>query len=217
MAEKNQHILSNAREWVIAKLGEDSSGHDAWHTFRVANTALRIALEEGADSYICELAALLHDMADEKLVPDVAEAEAEMIRWMHNEGVDSDAVDHVMEIIRTMSFKGGNRPAVRTLEGRVVQDADRLDAIGAIGIARVFAYTGWKGSPLHDPNLTPRDEMTPEEYRNGKDTAINHFYEKLLRLKALMNTNYGLQLAGERHAFMEQYLEQFYEEWEGKR
>jgi uncharacterized protein len=120
-----------------------------------------------------------------------------------------------MEIIASLSFKGGNRPPMRTIEGQIVQDADRLDAIGAMGISRVFAFSGAKGRPIHIPNLAPRANMTPEEYRNGKDTAINHFHEKLLKLEALMNTAYGRKMAEQRHQFMLDYLKQFELEWEG--
>ncbi|MFD2613117.1 HD domain-containing protein [Paenibacillus gansuensis] len=212
-----QHILEQARLAVQKKMGDDSSGHDWWHTYRVAETAKTIAAEEHADVFLCELTALLHDMADEKLNDDPEQASRDLYAWMLNTGVELTAVDHVMDIISTMSFKGGNRPPVRTLEGKIVQDADRLDAIGAMGIARVFAYSGWKGRPIHDPRMSPREQLTPEQYRNGNDTAINHFYEKLLKLKDLMNTTTGRNMAAERHKFMELYLDQFYAEWEGQR
>ncbi|MFC5403342.1 HD domain-containing protein [Cohnella soli] len=213
--EQQRRIAGEAVEWARAKLHKDSSGHDWWHIDRVVRTARTIAREEGADSFVCELAALLHDMADEKLNDDPRAAEQELERWLANSGADDEVVSHVLEIIRTMSFKGGARAPMKTKEGKVVQDADRLDAIGAVGISRVFAYSGAKSRPIHDPELKPRERMTEEEYRNGKDTAINHFYEKLLKLKGLMNTVAGKRLAEERHAFMETYLERFYAEWDG--
>lgn len=122
-----------------------------------------------------------------------------------------------MNIIANMSFKGGNRPVMKTMEGKVVQDADRLDALGAVGIARTFAYSGAKGQLIHDPHLPPRGQMTQEEYRQGKSTAVNHFYEKLFKLKDLMNTEYGKKMANERHRLMEAFLDSFYQEWEGKK
>ncbi|RTE11119.1 HD domain-containing protein [Paenibacillus whitsoniae] len=212
-----EHILRAAEALVKEKLARDSSGHDWWHIYRVVQTAKAIAAREGADGFVCELAALLHDVADEKLNADPAAAQRELEDWLAASGTPAAQVGHVLEIIGTMSYKGGARPPMRTLEGRVVQDADRLDAIGAVGIARVFAYSGWKGRPIHDPSVLVREHMTEAEYRDGKDTAINHFYEKLLKLKELMNTPYAKQLAEERHRFMETYLQQFYAEWEGER
>ncbi|MDR6883648.1 HD domain-containing protein [Bacillus sp. 3255] len=217
MTERQEGILRAAEALVKEKLERDSSGHDWWHIYRVVQTTKRIAAREGADAFVCELAALLHDVADEKLNADPAAAQRELEAWLADSGTPAAAVDHVLEIIGTMSFKGGARPPMRTLEGQVVQDADRLDAIGAVGISRVFAYSGWKGRPIHDPSVMVREHMTAAEYRSGNDTAINHFYEKLLKLKELMNTAYARQLAEERHRFMEQYLAQFYAEWEGER
>lgn len=216
-SEQQERILLAAEALVKEKLERDSSGHDWWHIYRVVQTTKRIAAQEGADTFVCELAALLHDVVDEKLNADPAAAQRELEAWLAASGTPAAAVDHVLEIISTMSFKGGARPPMRTLEGQVVQDADRLDAIGAVGISRVFAYSGWKGRPIHDPSLMAREHMTEAEYRAGNDTAINHFYEKLLKLKELMNTAYALQLAEERHRFMELYLAQFYAEWEGER
>ena len=212
-----ESILQAARAYVQAQLAADSSGHDWWHIYRVTELARRIATAEGADPFVCELAALLHDIADEKLNPS-AEAGMNKVRdWLAAHDVPAADKDHVLEIIGTMSFKGGHNPPVRTPEARVVQDADRLDAIGAQGIARVFAYAGWKGHLVHDPTQAPRTELTAESYRSGRNTAINHFYEKLLKLKDLMNTPTARRLAEDRHRFMETYLEQFYREWEGSR
>ncbi|WJH34761.1 HD domain-containing protein [Paenibacillus sp. CC-CFT747] len=211
-----ERILAAAEDLVKDKLSRDSSGHDWWHIHRVVRMARTIARQEKADAFVCELAALLHDYADEKLNPDPRAAEEELSRWMKANGVDPDTAGHVEEIISTMSFKGGGRPPMRTLEGAVVQDADRLDSLGAIGIARTFVYSGWKGRPMHDPGVKPRETMTAEEYRSGNDTAVNHFYEKLFKLKDRMNTAYGRELAEERHRRMETFLEQFYREWDGE-
>ena len=217
MVEQQRKVLEEAEVYVKRKLEKDSSGHDWWHIYRVVQTVKTIAAEEGADVFTCELAALLHDVADEKLNDDPAAAQRELEAWLAASGVEEERAAHVLEIIATMSFKGGQRKPMRTLEGKVVQDADRIDALGAVGIARTFAYSGWKGRPIHDPSVPVREHMTAEEYRSGKDTAVNHFYEKLFKLKDLMNTEYARKLAEERHRFMEQYLEQFYGEWDGKR
>ena len=212
-------ILEAAENFVKEKLAADSSGHDWWHIYRVTKSAEKIAQMESANEFICTLAALLHDLADEKLIGIGNEAAGltKIGEWLRQHGVAEDDITHVIEIIGTMSFNGGNQSAMKTLEGKIVQDADRLDALGAVGIARTFAYSGAKGQLSHDPTLVPRENMTAEEYRNGKSTAINHFYEKLLKLKDLMNTDYAKELAAKRHQFMVRFLEQFYEEWEGKR
>ena len=216
MNEREQRITEAAARWAKAKLESDSSGHDWHHIERVVKTVRTIAAAEGADAFVCELAALLHDMADEKLNDDPKAAERELAAWLADSGASEEEASRVLDIIGTMSFKGGAGPKVATLEGRVVQDADRLDAIGAIGISRVFAYSGAKGRPIHDPAVAVRTDMTEEEYRSGRDTAINHFYEKLLKLKDLMNTDEGRRLAEGRHRFMETYLERFHAEWEGR-
>lgn len=210
-----QTVIANAEQLVCSKLTHDFSGHDWWHIDRVRNNAVTIAHQEHADVFLCELTALLHDLTDEKLVNDVHEAEQQLKTWLELQGLPHTFIEKVLEIISTMSFKGGSRPAMTTLEGQIVQDADRLDAIGAVGISRVFAYSGAKGRPIHDPTMKPREAMSKDEYRSGNDTAINHFYEKLLKLKTLMNTEYGKQMAEKRHSFMEQYLLQFYSEWDG--
>ncbi|MEK8128090.1 HD domain-containing protein [Paenibacillus filicis] len=206
--------LAEARGFAKLELGRDSSGHDWQHTARVARTACALARREGADVFICELAAVLHDVADEKLNPSKEEGLQKVENWLQRQQVEASALDHVMQIIGNMSYGGGQGGTLPTLEGRVVQDADRLDALGAVGIARTFAYAGWKGSLIFDPELKPRETMSKEQYRNERSTAINHFYEKLLRLKDLMNTEAARELARERHAYMEAYLEQFYRELE---
>lgn len=211
-----QRILTDAETFARTELEKDNSGHDWWHIYRVTQTAKEIAQKEKADTFICQLSALLHDIADEKITGNEELGLKKVKDWLVQHEVDSSSIHHVMEIISTMSFKGGNRPSMRTLEGKVVQDADRLDAIGAVGIARVFAFCGAKDRLIHDPEVSPREKMTVVEYRKGDGTGINHFYEKLLKLKELMNTEYAKKLAKQRHQFMNDYLDQFYKEWDGK-
>lgn len=213
--KKQQRLISEAERFCKSELEHDTSGHDWWHIHRVVQMAQRLAREEGADSFICTIAALLHDVADEKLNDSKESGLLKVRNWLEEQQLQQDELEHIMEIISNMSYNGGTNPPMRTLEGQVVQDADRLDAIGAIAIARAFQYAGWKGHPIHDPNLPPRESMTAEEYRNGKTTAINHFYEKLLKLKDRVNTPSAKAIAEERHRYMEQYVERFYKEWDG--
>ncbi|MBU8907304.1 HD domain-containing protein [Desertibacillus haloalkaliphilus] len=209
-------VLSKARDFVQQELAGESSGHDWWHIYRVTNLAKRIAVQEGGDEFLCELTALLHDLADEKLYGDEQQGLARIRSWLTAQGVSGEDIDHILAIITAMSFKGGqNKQQLETIEGKVVQDADRLDAIGAIGIARTFAYGGAKGQLIYDPDLKSRSEMTYDQYREGKSTSVNHFYEKLFKLKDLMNTSYAKKLAEERHQVMEQFLAEFYREWDG--
>jgi len=211
-----REAVEQAERWARERLGGDSGGHDWHHIERVRRMALRLAGEAGADPFVCEMAALLHDLADDKLVPDPEAALREIRAWLGEHGVGPADAEHIVEIIGTMSFRGGGGPPMRTIEGRVVQDADRLDALGAIGIARTFAYSGRVGRPMHDPSIPPRERMTAEQYRAEKSTAYNHFHEKLLKLSSLMNTEAAKRIAEERHRFMEAFLARFEAEWEGK-
>jgi uncharacterized protein len=214
--EMQQHILEQARAYVREELERDSSGHDWWHIARVTEMAVRLAAKEQADPFVCELAALLHDIADAKLNPS-KEAGLQKVRtWLEQQDTDPESREHIMEIIATMSYSGGHGKPMSTLEGKVVQDADRLDAIGAIGIARTFAYAGSKGHLMHNPELPPREQMSEEQYRKEQGTAVNHFHEKLLKLKDLMNTEAARRVAEERHRVMERFLEQFTNEWDAK-
>ncbi|MDO4814310.1 MAG: HD domain-containing protein [Gemella sp.] len=210
-------IIQNTREFVKNIFDDEASGHDYWHIERVRKTTLTIAKEEGADVFVCEMAALLHDVADEKLNDSVEDANTRLINFLDSQELPSEDTKHILEIIRGISFKGGHNSVNLSLEGKIVQDADRLDAIGAIGIARTMAYSGNKGRLIHDPSMKARENMTLEEYRSGQDTAIMHFYEKLLKLKDLMNTETGKKLAQHRHWFMLDYLEEFYAEWNGEK
>lgn len=210
-----QHIIADTERWVKDQLGQDSSGHDWWHIHRVRNMSVRLAHETGANEFVCEMAALLHDIADEKLTGDEQAGLKRIEDWLFQHGLDEDIVRHIMLIISTMSFKGGGKPPAATAEGKVVQDADRLDAIGAVGIGRTFAYSGWKGQLMYDPDLPPRLSMTAEQYRKEKSTAVNHFHEKLLKLSALMNTPQAKRIAEERHQYMVEFLKRFEQEWNG--
>jgi uncharacterized protein len=217
ITEEQARILTAAEEYAREELRHEGSGHDWRHIERVRNLARTIAREEGADLYICELAALLHDLADAKIAGDEATGQRRVRDWLMTHEVEPSVFERVMEIIATMSFAGGNRPPMRTLEGRVVQDADRLDAIGAVGVARTFAYGGSRGRLLYDPDISPQQHTGAEAYHASDAPTINHFYEKLLLLKERMNTPYARRLAEGRHAYMEAFLAEFYAEWDGER
>lgn len=209
-------IITAAEHFVKETLLDDASGHDWFHIVRVRRMALRLAEEEGADPFICELAALLHDIADEKLNLSESIGLESVSLWLSQHQLEQHTQNHIMDIIRNISFKGGtNRDKILSLEGQIVQDADRLDAIGAIGVARTMAYAGHKGNLIHVPGRRIRTEMTLENYRHQESTAIAHFYEKLLLLKDLMNTSTGKAIAEKRHAYMVDFLAEFYNEWDG--
>lgn len=215
--EERGEVLSEARAFVREQLCHDASGHDWWHIQRVSALACRIAREEDADIYVCELAALLHDVADYKIAGDEETGLQRVRAWLDLHQVDPDVIRQVLEIISTMSFAGGNLPPMLTLEGQVVQDADRLDAIGAIGIARAFSFGGSRGRTLYDPDQAPTTYTSKEAYRTSKSSTVNHFYEKLLLLKDSMHTRFAQQLALERHRYLEEFLQEFMEEWQGSR
>lgn len=213
-----QAIIKQVAVVVRQKLEGEGSGHDWWHIYRVWKMAQHIGREESADMFVVELTALLHDIADWKFHDGddtVGPRVAREILIQHD--VPEEIINHVCEIISTMAFKGAVvKGEIRTLEGKVVQDADRLDAIGAIGIARAFAYGGYKGWPIHNPEQKSTTHQTKEQYAKREGPTINHFYEKLLLLKDRMNTRTAKQLAEGRHRFMEEYLKRFFQEWEGK-
>lgn len=207
-------IVETAAVFAREKLEQEGSGHDWWHIYRVHSMALRLANEEGADSTVVSLAALLHDVWDHKwYAGDGAEAARE---WLLQQGADDALANHVHLIISRVSYKGaGVADDMPSLEGRCVQDADRLDAIGAIGIARTFAYGGSKGRLLYDPAVPPEMHDSFEAYKSTTAPTLNHFYEKLLLLKDRLHTDSAKRIAAERHAFMEQFLSRFYDEWDG--
>jgi uncharacterized protein len=218
LSDFQQEIIRKTSEYVRQTLAGAEGGHDWWHIYRVWKLANKIGTEEGADLFVIELAALLHDIADPKFHDGDEEIGPELAKeFLEKQGVDEAIIDHVDKIIRNISFKNSFQNAgFQSEELDVVQDADRLDAIGAIGIARAFNYGGFKNRPLYDPGIPPNQVLTKEEYKNSVSPTINHFYEKLLLLKDLMNTPTGKRMAEERHHFMEIYLERFYNEWEGR-
>lgn len=207
-----EKIIVEAEKMVYSKLLNEQTGHDWFHVERVTKNAIEIGNKEGANLFVIRLAALFHDLADDKVVENEEEGLKSIESWLNSQKVSKTDTDHILRIIQTISFKGGNFKKLESLEAKVVQDADRLDAIGAIGIARCFVYSGSTGRSIYDPNLAIRDKMSVEEYRNGQSSAIHHFYEKLLKLKDLMNTKTGYEIAEQRHQFMESFLEQFYKE-----
>ena len=207
-------LLRQAEAFVKTELQHDSSGHDWYHICRVTKLARKIALQEKADVFICEIAALLHDIADEKLNESKEAGLQKVENWLTQNGANKETTDQVMEIISTLSYSAEKQ--MQTLEGKVVQDADRLDALGAIGIARTFAYSGWKGQLMYDPEIPVRENLSKEEYRNGKSTALNHFHEKLFKLKDLLNTAFAKEIARERHRYMQEFVQRFMQEWEGR-
>lgn len=214
MAASNS-LVDRVAQHIKAKFAGEGSGHDWHHINRVRRLAKQIAASEGANQDVAELAALVHDIADWKFHNGdeiIGPREAE--RLLSEEGAETEVIEQVVEIVRTISYKGaGVVTAMKTLEGRCVQDADRLDAIGAIGIARCFAYGGHAGRLMYDPNELPVMHATAEAYKAAKGHSLNHFYEKLFLLKDRMNTPTGLALAEERHQFMEEYVRRFLDEW----
>jgi uncharacterized protein len=216
------NLIQNTITFVKQKLENAESGHDWFHIERVYKNALLIANKENCDQTIVELGALLHDIADSKFHPDASGGDETIgpktaRNFLESENVDEEIIKKVVFIIENISFKGGNFDRKSsTIELEIVQDADRLDAIGAIGIARTFNYGGFKNRQIYNPEILPNLKMTKEEYKKNDAPTINHFYEKLLLLKDKMNTETGKQIAQERHQFMEQFLEQFYNEWNGK-
>ncbi|MET3696036.1 HD domain-containing protein [Bacillus oleivorans] len=191
----------------------EGTGHDWFHIDRVRRMALHICEQEGGDQAIVEAAALLHDVPDEKLNRSKEEGIAKMYTLLDELPFSNEEKSEIADIVLHISFKGGNETKLSNLNAKIVRDADRLDAIGAIGIARTFAYGGSIGNPIFIPDYKVRDQMTEEEYRNQPSSVIHHFYEKLLKLKDLMTTDTGKMLANEKHEFMETFLKQFFHEW----
>jgi len=212
-------LINNTVSFVKKQLLNAEGGHDWWHIERVWSLSKTIAASENTEPLVVELGALLHDISDPKFNGGDEMKGSEIAReFLIGQNVDLQIINHVIAIIENVSFKGGNEPVTfHSKELDVVQDADRLDAMGAIGIARTFNYGGYKNREMYNPAIPPKQDMTKEEYRNSKTPTINHFYEKLLLLKDRMNTTKGRKLAEERHQFMESFLEKFYSEWEGRK
>ena len=209
-------IIQKTAEYIKQEFGDDSSGHDWWHIYRVWRNALSICEQEKADAFVVELAALLHDRDDWKFNESEDETPHRAKAWMEKCGIESHIIEQVCEIIKHVSYKGAHvENKMKSLEGFIVQDADRLDAIGAIGIGRAFAYGGYKNRQMYDPDSPPNYHESFEQYKNSKSATINHFYEKLLLLKDMMNTVTAKRIAEQRHEVMLQFLDQFMREWEG--
>ena len=212
-------ILDNTIRFVKQRLQNTEGGHDWFHIERVYKNALLIAENEECNLEIVKLGALLHDIADSKFHNGDETLGSKIAReFLEGEKVDEETISHVLNIIENISFKGGNFDRkFNSKELEIVQDADRLDAIGAIGIARTFNYGGFKNRTIYNPNIAPKLNMSQEEYKNSEAPTLNHFYEKLLLLKDKMNTESGKIIAKERHLFMEKFLSQFYAEWDGEK
>lgn len=211
-------MIENAIKYVKQIFADVCSGHDDYHTMRVYRLAIQIAEQENADMLIVQLAALLHDVDDVKLSPETHEAKKNAVGFMKNNGVDDKVIASVCKIIDEVSFAGIDSVVPSTIEGKCVQDADRLDAMGAIGIARTFAYGGSKGRRIHDPDIKPMTNRNKADYnQNHNSTSINHFYEKLLLLKDMMNTETAKKMAMHRQTVMEDFLEELMAEWEGEK
>lgn len=213
---QQKELISATENFIKQHFASDSSGHDWWHIHRVRNMAVHLAEKEGGDLFLIEMAALLHDLDDWKL--GNGENTSKTKSWLKQIDIKKNDAEKIEEIIEQVSFKGaGVETKAESLEAQIVQDADRLDAIGAIGIARTFAYGGNKGRLLHHPDIDPQLHDSFEEYKKTTAPTINHFYEKLLLLKDRMNTKAAQEIAEERHDFMENFLAQFFSEWDCKK
>lgn len=210
-------IINEAMEFVGNIFKDEYSGHDFFHTLRVYKMAERIAKQENADLMTVRLAALLHDVDDIKLSPGTYENKERAAGFLREQGVSEEMIKNICNIIGEASFKGTDSVTPGTVEGKCVQDADRLDAMGAVGIARTFAYGGSHGRAIHDPGVRPTVNMNAGEYQGHISTSINHFYEKLFLLKDMMNTDTAKKIAGEREDFMRNFISEFLDEWDGVR
>ena len=215
----SEQLITDTIAFVKQELQNAEGGHDWFHIDRVYKNSLLIAKTESCDALVVQLGALLHDIADSKFHNGDETVGPRVAReYLESKAVSQDIIDHVVLIIENISYKGGNfEKKFSSKELDIVQDADRLDAIGAIGIARTFNYGGFKNRTLYDPEIAPKTGMSKEEYKKNDSPTINHFYEKLLLLKDKMNTDTGKQIAEQRHQYMEGFLSQFYAEWEGEK
>lgn len=210
-----KNLIENTVEFVKEKLEGAEAGHDWFHIERVWKLSKKIAETENCNQEVVELAALLHDIADPKFHNGDETLALKVSReFLESQNAEEELIEQVLFIIKNISFKNrAEVPQNLPVELKIVQDADRIDAIGAIGIGRTFNFGGFKNNPMYDPNVEPKLNMSKEEYKKSNGTTINHFYEKLLLLKDLMNTEKGKEIAGERHDFMLKFLDQFYKEW----
>lgn len=212
----NEGIIDSAVAFAERTFREDYSGHDFEHTMRVCRTATRLAEAEGADLLTVQLAALLHDVDDAKLSPQTCENKDKARAFLKENGVCGEMADEICTIIGEISFNGTGGVTPRTIEGKCVQDADRLDAMGAIGIGRAFAFGGSHGRAMYDPKIPPRESMSEADYRREGSPTLNHFYEKLFKIGAMMNTDEAKKIAAGREAFMREFVQRFLDEWDGK-
>ena len=210
-----EQLVQHATKFIKEVFQNDFSGHDFFHSMRVYRTAMKIAQAEHADMEVVALAALLHDVDDRKLSPMTAEKKENAARFMRSQNVPESEIRQVCQIIDEVSFKGTDSVRPSTPEGKCVQDADRLDALGAIGIARTFAYGGSHNRTIYDPELPPRTAMNQAQYYSSKSTSLNHFYEKLFLLEGMMNTETGKAIARKRTQYMQQFVDEFLNEWDG--
>lgn len=213
----NKTIINDALEFVKAVFKDDYSGHDYFHSLRVYKMAVKIAEQENADLTTVQLAALLHDVDDVKLSPETHANKDRAINFLRKHSVSEAMIQTICKIIDEVSFKGSDSAVPETIEGKCVQDADRLDAMGAVGIARAFAYGGNHNRIIYDPEIKPTVNMNASEYQSHISTTINHFYEKLFQLKDLMNTGTAKKLAEQREDYMKIYIAEFLDEWDGIR
>lgn len=217
MTDAQQHVIDATIEFLQKEFANEGTGHDWWHLERVWVLAKRLGSEEAADPFVTELAALLHDIGDHKFHAE-GTAERRIREWLGAQKVEPATIDRVVEIVEGVSFKGAGVPTpMASIEGKVVQDADRLDALGAIGIARAFAYGGSQNRAMYVPGEQVVEHQNFESYRKTQSSTINHFHEKLLLLKDRLHTEAAKRLAEHRHKYMEKFLEEFHAEWEGKR
>jgi len=209
-----QNLISKVRTQIISEFEGEGTGHDWWHIHRVVGNAKKIATAEKGNVELVELAALLHDVGDHKFHKEENAAEFLITKMLQKFNANTDLIETIVKIVSEVSFKGANNKTETTsLEAKIVQDADRLDAIGAVGIARAFAYGGNKNRLLFHPDQPPKNHEDFKAYKEDNGHTINHFYEKLLLLKDRMQTKTGAKMAQERHVYMETFLEQFYSEW----
>lgn len=210
-------IINQALEYVKKIFENDFSGHDYFHTLRVFKMATHIATEEKANLEIVQLAALLHDVDDIKLSPQTHAQKINARRFLAANNFPETTICNICQIIDEVSYLGNDSVAPKTLEGKCVQDADRLDALGAVGIARAFAYGGNHNRLMYHPDIKPKMNMGKEEYINHISTTVNHFYEKLFKLTELINTSTARKIATEREAYMKNFIAEFMDEWDGTR
>lgn len=210
-------LIESTIAYVKDIFATDFSGHDFFHTMRVYKMATTIAMKENANLQIVQLAALLHDVDDRKLSPETCENKDRAVAFMKLQNLAEEMIETIKQIIGEVSFMGKDSVVPKTLEGKCVQDADRLDALGAMGIARAFAYGGNHNRVMYDPEIKPALNMSKEEYQNHVSTTVNHFYEKLFLLKDMMNTDSAKAIAEHRERYMKEYIDEFMDEWEGRK